>query len=540
MPTIDNFSAWIQVDNQPLLEYQVEYSGGGTQVTCWIPSEAGKEFQICYQDNVRTKTTRSVVKVDGNRCPGKIMHSRRSKHEGRCTAVHRGITMSEDTLRPYIFSDCRLVGTSATEDESDQLLGDLSALGEIKIRIDEVRVGSKQMRGKDATLPELQIHEKAKKGVVHGTQLGNAISRPVKLARQTELLRTLVTFVFRYRPMAVLMADGVAPQVTPVKRKHAASSSKSIDVIDLTLDDDLDSSPTKQTRRNPKRVRREVKQERSVTIDDSMPNINNFSAWVQVDGQPLPEYQIAFSVSEVGTQATCWIPSESGKEFQICYKDAARTISTGTKVSVDGVRCTAKISRAKHLTDKSNGTIVHRGMTISENSVRPFIFSVCHLVEDEADLLRVNLSALGEIKIEVSEVDVGPPTHRRIQSKLPKLSVHERTHKGITHGTQLGNEIVTRINKLPRKTTSLRPLVSFVFKYRPIDILIADGVAPPAARNRQSALGSAVEFIDLTLDDEENGGNGKEKRNLKTIKMEVVRDKSMKVQNIIQVIDLTV
>ena len=44
MPTVDNFSAWIEVEGKQLPEYGVQTSVNGDQLirTCWIPSEAGK------------------------------------------------------------------------------------------------------------------------------------------------------------------------------------------------------------------------------------------------------------------------------------------------------------------------------------------------------------------------------------------------------------------------------------------------------------------------------------------------------------------
>ena len=44
-----------------------------------------------------------------------------------------------------------------------------------------------------------------------------------------------------------------------------------------------------------------------------MPGIANYSAWIEVDGKKLPEYDIQYS--DNGTRATCWIPSEAGKVF---------------------------------------------------------------------------------------------------------------------------------------------------------------------------------------------------------------------------------
>jgi hypothetical protein len=45
MLQLNNFSAWISVDDVELQQYAIEYSKDGKQATCWIPSEAGKVRQ---------------------------------------------------------------------------------------------------------------------------------------------------------------------------------------------------------------------------------------------------------------------------------------------------------------------------------------------------------------------------------------------------------------------------------------------------------------------------------------------------------------
>ncbi|KAH9481198.1 hypothetical protein JR316_0005718 [Psilocybe cubensis] len=263
MPIIGNFSAWIQVDNQPLPEYQIEYSQDGRKATCWIPSEAGKEFQICYRDSERSKTTASKVRIDGHKCAGKIIYSKISHPTRSSTSVQKGVSGGNNTLRPFVFSHCRLV-----EDESEQMVKNLSSIGEIKVKISHVETGSvTDNHGHIPPFDELRIYERAKKGITHGTQLGTAVPREPKHARKVNFKRTQVTFEFRYRPIDILMADGIAPQPTSppsVKRQHA---SEHLDLIDLTRDDGRDDTLDRMQR---KRIKREVKQEPSMTYDDAI------------------------------------------------------------------------------------------------------------------------------------------------------------------------------------------------------------------------------------------------------------------------------
>jgi hypothetical protein len=42
MLQLKDFSAWITIEDRISEEYNVEVSGDGKSVTCWIPSEVGK------------------------------------------------------------------------------------------------------------------------------------------------------------------------------------------------------------------------------------------------------------------------------------------------------------------------------------------------------------------------------------------------------------------------------------------------------------------------------------------------------------------
>ncbi|KDR68599.1 hypothetical protein GALMADRAFT_146251 [Galerina marginata CBS 339.88] len=255
MPNIGGFSCWIQVDGKHLTEYKIEYSVDGTQATCWVPSEVGKEFQICYCDPVRILTTGSRVTVDGIRCSSKILSTRHP----RSTVTHIGVTTTDTTTRPFIFSSCQLL-----DDDTLESLNNPPAIGEVILVIHEVRLHSRSSKRKAVDLPPLQIHERAKKGIVHGTQLGEEVSRRRKQPRKTTRLRELAAFVFRYRPLAVLMADGIVPSPNPLPRKLLSSTE---DFIDLTLDDD---EPRRSRGKGRSSVKMEIKEERTTIFDGSI------------------------------------------------------------------------------------------------------------------------------------------------------------------------------------------------------------------------------------------------------------------------------
>ncbi|KDR68601.1 hypothetical protein GALMADRAFT_215745 [Galerina marginata CBS 339.88] len=227
MPPIGCFSSWVQVDGEVLPEYQVEYSPDGTQATCWIPSELGKEFQIGYQDSVGALTTASKVFVDGTFCNATITYSRHSPRYKTSVIIHKGAPISATAIRPFVFAPCQLL-------DDDNLLMNSPAVGEIKVVVEEIEVRESSNISVDArNLPPLHIHERAKKGIVHD----------------------------------VLIADGIVPPPNPPPRKPLAATE---DVIDLTLDDDDDEEHRQPSRQNRNNVKAEIKQERSVVFDDSV------------------------------------------------------------------------------------------------------------------------------------------------------------------------------------------------------------------------------------------------------------------------------
>jgi len=67
--------------------------------------------------------------------------------------------------------------------------------------------------------------------------------------------------------------------------------------------------------------------------------------------------------------------------------------------------------------------------------------------------------------------------------------VHERTKKVTTHCVKFGDEIeraARRIKKVSR--TNTKPLVTFVFKYKSLDLLKADGIVQSSVGNKRRAI----------------------------------------------------
>ncbi|KAF7376502.1 hypothetical protein MSAN_00066100 [Mycena sanguinolenta] len=165
-----------------------------------------------------------------------------------------------------------------------------------------------------------------------------------------------------------------------------------------------------------------------------------FAAWVSIDGTDAPEYGI--EVSEDRKSVTCWIASEVGK--------GASLPQTG--------------------------------------SVKPFLFSPLKLTDDDSLLDGVWHERLGLIELRIEPVKVTGVQHSAEAFSLPQIEVHERSKKALTQQITLADP---EAFLQPRKFVEYRPtgpeLAKFSFKYRPADILCANGIIPASQQPKRKA-----------------------------------------------------
>ncbi|KAF4614040.1 hypothetical protein D9613_007440 [Agrocybe pediades] len=219
MPSIGNYSAWIEVDGKRLPEYQIKYSGEGKQASCYIPSELGKEFVICYEDNLRAIATIADAKVDGSKTIYGYYIPPYKEYQERCVARTSGV-LTGNAIRPFVFAACEL-SLSALDSvkfdfnhildiltDDDNASKEAITIGKIVVHVWQVSIvgyARNADHGDSVDLPPLRIHEQAKKGIDHGVQLGPA--KPVKSPAATlqgARIAHLVSFGFRYRPLGKL------------------------------------------------------------------------------------------------------------------------------------------------------------------------------------------------------------------------------------------------------------------------------------------------------------------------------------------------
>ncbi|KAJ3843922.1 hypothetical protein F5878DRAFT_603365 [Lentinula raphanica] len=217
----------------------------------------------------------------------------------------------------------------------------------------------------------------------------------------------------------------------------------------------------------------------------------DFSAWIEVDGSELP----LFDVNVEGNEVSCWIPSEVGKAFIVKVRTGERRTPKSLGLYMDG-----QSFGGKFMDTGAPRTCTFAGVRTSATTQQPFVFSNVELTDDDEYLSQAT-AGLGDIKLVIWHATFRRLKRRTFGKHDTIGKVHEKSKKVTGHKIGLGND--RRVPAAdPQKTKSTRHdvIVSFIFRYRPLDLLRANGIAPPAPR-----LGNAVkpEVLDLTGDSEE-------------------------------------
>ncbi|KAJ7121332.1 hypothetical protein C8R43DRAFT_1241522 [Mycena crocata] len=204
-----------------------------------------------------------------------------------------------------------------------------------------------------------------------------------------------------------------------------------------------------------------------------MPQSEGFSAWVAIDDVKASEFEVQASQRTV----TCWIPSELGEKFSVHWSNLSVPGLTGGRVLVDGNNCDGQIlARARRPTSTSMD-----GFNETTTSVRPFVFGSMNVTDDDQLLESNPEGRFGTIDLEIWRVErneAGPSTWSGIAAPPPKKIHEQRSKKAATQQITFSDPVARQ----PAKVVPCRwmeRIVTFSFKYRPLDFLRASGIAPP-------------------------------------------------------------
>ncbi|KXN91398.1 hypothetical protein AN958_00660 [Leucoagaricus sp. SymC.cos] len=238
-------------------------------------------------------------------------------------------------------------------------------------------------------------------------------------------------------------------------------------------------------------------------------------AWITIEGNATDVYDVQHS----GNLATCWVPSEAGKAsvlFAVNWYNSTRDIPLKASVYIDGVHCDTHIMLDAHnFPDKPSGVGVSYART-SDYTRRDFVFAPIQVTDDDCLLDRIDDSRdLGVIKLQLWRIEIHSVS-ARVQEHEPGETleaqvVHERSKKAGSHHVRFGKEYASPapvIDAVQAKELDNKPYLTFEFKYRPLDLLIANDIAPKALYTLSPTPSPLNLPEDPLQEDTKSGNNG--------------------------------
>ncbi|KAL1741317.1 hypothetical protein HDZ31DRAFT_45700 [Schizophyllum fasciatum] len=219
------FEAFIVCNNHIVNEYGATPVCDETlEVACWIPAAPGEKFTIVWRDLGSGFKTAGYIYLDGVVVPGRFL-------DGSGETFRTGVRSGKGSERPFIFSQ------TTRDDEEQKTKDELRDVGTIKLKIKRCEPDTPGRPANPvAPYPERLVGRR-KAGE---TCIGFGKSKPYYLQAQytwkvhgpnRKKPPTVVSFVFKYRPMDWLIDRSIVPIhfFHPVPPSAAADSDEEND-----------------------------------------------------------------------------------------------------------------------------------------------------------------------------------------------------------------------------------------------------------------------------------------------------------------------
>jgi len=192
------------VEDKEVQHYAIHADPVKKEVSCWIASEAGKEFTVVWLEHQADFPNAGFLYLDG--CPVRAVSRSKGFHEG--PSVFRDVAVSASLAAPYLFSPLIVTDDDTYLDSSSS-----SSVGEITLHIYRATAPVATDKDEYGVLPQRpKVHERSKKAVVHQVNYGNETIVPKRKMYDMKVIERLVTFIFKYRPLEMLQANEIAPR----------------------------------------------------------------------------------------------------------------------------------------------------------------------------------------------------------------------------------------------------------------------------------------------------------------------------------------
>ncbi|EMD38001.1 hypothetical protein CERSUDRAFT_93526 [Gelatoporia subvermispora B] len=197
----------------------------------------------------------------------------------------------------------------------------------------------------------------------------------------------------------------------------------------------------------------------------------SYAAWITCEGKELAEYEITLDRRK--NRVTCWVPSQAGKTFTVHWRDMGSTIESATYLYLDGTMVPGQFLFG-------TGTAERGSMRVGEAQERPFMFAAVEEDTQGTPNKPGSNKHVGTIMVKIRRVKRTSPHAPNAPQTPPKFPRGRRS----TGETCVGFGPVRSSQSQPNGTWSIVPYdpknpgsyVTFVFRYRPRDFLIMQGI----------------------------------------------------------------
>ncbi|KDQ14879.1 hypothetical protein BOTBODRAFT_145430 [Botryobasidium botryosum FD-172 SS1] len=234
-----------------------------------------------------------------------------------------------------------------------------------------------------------------------------------------------------------------------------------------------------------------------------MLSLRGFSAWIVSEGDQLEVFKP--EEKDGGRTVCCWIPSRVGKKFEVHWMDVYGSgVATAGRVAVDGTTMASVALNG----NKEEEKVSAQGVQLSESEYKPFMFSALQVTNSDFAITPISPD-LGTITLKIWRITIMARNlpFRAIAARTDAHGpVHEKSKKGGSHVVGFGAAKKTALVKRQCHSVpyspedQVTPYVTFIFRYRPLDLLQANDIAP---RPEPTAGLAAVPRNAITVKDDD-------------------------------------